>query len=54
MAKSELEELSSTESNKTLKAFTQTKVDENTKLCSFDIENMYTDVPVTDVKNIIK
>jgi hypothetical protein len=29
----------------------QTKVDENTKLCSFCIENMYTNVPITDVKN---
>jgi hypothetical protein len=32
---------------------TQTKVDENTKLCSFGIENMYSDVPITDVKNTI-
>jgi hypothetical protein len=27
-----------------------TKIDENTKLCSFDIENMYTNIPITEVK----
>jgi hypothetical protein len=32
---------------------TQIKIDENTRLCSFDIENMYTNIPRKDVRNII-
>jgi hypothetical protein len=31
-----------------------TKIDKNTKLCSFDIENMYTNIPNSELKNIIK
>jgi hypothetical protein len=31
-----------------------TKIDENAKLCSLDIENMYSNIPTTEVKNIIK
>jgi hypothetical protein len=30
------------------------EINENTKLCSFDIENMYTNILVTQVKNITK
>jgi hypothetical protein len=30
------------------------EIDENTKLCSFDIENMYTNIPTTELKNMIK
>jgi hypothetical protein len=30
------------------------EIDENTKLCSFDIENMYTNIPTLELKNIIK
>jgi hypothetical protein len=30
------------------------EINENTKLCSFDIENIYTNISVTEVKNIIK
>jgi hypothetical protein len=30
------------------------KIDENTKLCSFDIENMYTNIPTYELKNIIE
>jgi hypothetical protein len=40
-------------SNALIHTLTQTTVDEYTKLCSFDIENMYTNVPITDVKNTI-
>jgi hypothetical protein len=28
--------------------------DKNTKLCSFDIKNKYTNIPVTGVKSIMK
>lgn len=31
----------------------QNKINENTKLCSFDIENIYANVPITDVKNTV-
>jgi hypothetical protein len=31
----------------------ENKINENTKLCSFDIENMYTNIPTTEVKDII-
>jgi hypothetical protein len=31
----------------------QIKIDENTRLCSFDTENMYTIVPITNVKHKI-
>jgi hypothetical protein len=31
-----------------------TKIDTNMKLCSFDTENMYTNIPITEIKNIIK
>jgi hypothetical protein len=30
------------------------EIDENTKLCSFDIENVHTSIPVAEVKNIMK
>jgi hypothetical protein len=30
------------------------EIDKNTKLCSFNIENIYTNIPKTDVKNIMK
>jgi signal transduction histidine kinase len=30
-----------------------TKINENTKLRSFDIENMYTNIPTNELKNII-
>jgi hypothetical protein len=30
------------------------EIDENTKLCSFDIENMYTNIPTSELKNVIK
>ena len=30
------------------------KIDENTRLCSFDIENMYTNIPKKDIMNITK
>jgi sulfur relay (sulfurtransferase) DsrF/TusC family protein len=31
-----------------------TKIDRNTKLCLFGIENMYTNIPTSELKNIIK
>jgi hypothetical protein len=31
-----------------------TKTDRNMKLCSFDIESMYTNIPTTEINNIIK
>jgi hypothetical protein len=30
------------------------ETDENKKLCSFDIENMYTNIPTSELVNIIK
>jgi hypothetical protein len=30
------------------------EVDENLQLCSFDIEIMYTNIPISDVRNIIR
>jgi hypothetical protein len=30
------------------------EVDKNTKLCSFDIKNMYTNIPITEVKNVME
>jgi hypothetical protein len=30
------------------------QINENTRLCSFDIENIYTNIPVVEVKNILK
>jgi hypothetical protein len=29
------------------------QIDGNTRLCSFDIENTYTNIPVSEIKNII-
>jgi hypothetical protein len=29
------------------------QIDGNTRLCSFDVENMYTNIPVNEIKNII-
>jgi hypothetical protein len=29
------------------------QIDENTKLCSFDITNMYTNIPINETKHII-
>jgi hypothetical protein len=29
-------------------------MDKNTKLCSFDIENMYTNIPTMELKDIIE
>jgi hypothetical protein len=32
----------------------QVKIDKNTRLCSFDIKNMYTNIPVQEIKGIVK
>jgi hypothetical protein len=32
---------------------TSIKVDESTRLCSFDIDNTYTNIPIIDIKNTI-
>jgi hypothetical protein len=36
-----------------MQGLTQIKIDENTRLCSFDIENMYTNIPTNEVGSII-
>jgi hypothetical protein len=30
------------------------EIDENTRICSVIIENMYTNIPITEVKHIMK
>jgi hypothetical protein len=30
------------------------EIDEDTRICSFDIKNMYTNIPKSDILNIIK
>jgi hypothetical protein len=30
------------------------KIDKDMQLCSFDIENMYTNIPIYEVRNIVK
>jgi hypothetical protein len=32
----------------------KTKIDKNTTLCSFNVENMYTNIPTSELKNIIR
>jgi hypothetical protein len=41
-------------SNSLIQYLINSKIEENTKLCSFDIENVYTNIPTGEVKNIIK
>jgi hypothetical protein len=30
------------------------KINENTRLCSFDVEDMYTNIPIHEVQNIVR
>jgi hypothetical protein len=36
-----------------MQELTQIKIDENARLCSFNIENMYTNIPTKDVRNTV-
>jgi hypothetical protein len=40
-------------SNTLIRTLTQIKIDENTRLCSFDIENMNMNIRTKEVRNII-
>jgi hypothetical protein len=40
-------------SNSLVQSLKSTKTEDNTKFCSFDIENMYANIPTIEVNNII-
>jgi hypothetical protein len=41
-------------SHRIIQSLQDIEIDENTKLCSFDTENMYTNIPTSELRNIIK
>lgn len=41
-------------SHSTAQSLLKAEIDENTKLCSFDIANMYTNIPTSELVNIIR